>query len=488
MTKDEKPVINSDGVARHRSSSNASISTISSNAERSSLPSLSRTPSVNSHISRNDLTIDVELSRKRKERDGEELHSPGTPHSYASSTSFLMTPQFGPTELSPQHKRRSSIIEHLALKEEDKDFKLTSLGLSSKDSEDDDNPLLSWYKNSYDYPIPVQEPITVFPVQYQIYQQPNANANQNVNTNTNGTNQQQQHQTGIETPALGQQTNSIPLDPTLSSIRSSATQTNNGGQSTIDSHLAPELRAPELRFTDADTLASATASPAKQETGGPSDASTQAAIAATLSAEDAAALLAPPSDGDGSMRKDQPFSRSPELRVSHKLAERKRRKEMKELFDELRDELPSDRGMKASKWEILSKAIDHIRQLKTNQDQMLREIDHLRREVDIARGGTGAYTHAYPTYNIAGSYPPQTNYTNTVTTAGQPNQTSTQTQAQGQTQPNQQTQQAQPQAQQTQQPQQQTQQVQQVQAQPNVQQQVPTGQIPDATQATTGTV
>ena len=52
-----------------------------------------------------------------------------------------------------------------------------------------------------------------------------------------------------------------------------------------------------------------------------------------------------------------PYSRSPELRISHKLAERKRRKEMKELFDELRDQLPADRGMKASKWEILSKGM-----------------------------------------------------------------------------------------------------------------------------------
>ena len=104
-----------------------------------------------------------------------------------------------------------------------------------------------------------------------------------------------------------------------------------------------------------------------------------------------------------------PYSRSPELRVSHKLAERKRRKEMKDLFDELRDQLPADRGMKASKWEILSKgwlsltslnsllvnlfhriAIDFIIQLKRSHQEIAAELDMLRAQV------RGSRPEAYP--------------------------------------------------------------------------------------------
>ncbi|KAI6047181.1 hypothetical protein EDC04DRAFT_2556550 [Pisolithus marmoratus] len=107
-----------------------------------------------------------------------------------------------------------------------------------------------------------------------------------------------------------------------------------------------------------------------------------------------------------------PYSRSPELRVSHKLAERKRRKEMKELFDELRDQLPADRGMKASKWEILSKAIDFVNNLKQSHQDMAREIDMLRHELDNLRQGMpfgpGGTPHSivYGQGPVPGPYPP----------------------------------------------------------------------------------
>ncbi|KAI7869700.1 hypothetical protein BDF14DRAFT_1879870 [Spinellus fusiger] len=104
-------------------------------------------------------------------------------------------------------------------------------------------------------------------------------------------------------------------------------------------------------------------------------------------------------DDKGNNRSSEtPYSRSPELRVSHKLAERKRRKEMKELFDELRDSLPVEKNLKTSKWEILSKAVEYIDQLKRHDCNMENELAGLRREVASIKRDQSANSHFGPSF------------------------------------------------------------------------------------------
>ncbi|KAI8330890.1 hypothetical protein BC941DRAFT_475300 [Chlamydoabsidia padenii] len=91
--------------------------------------------------------------------------------------------------------------------------------------------------------------------------------------------------------------------------------------------------------------------------------------------------LSSPSSASRRLSTQAPYSRSPELRISHKLAERKRRKEMKDLFDDLRDLLPVDKGLKTSKWEILSKAVGYIGYLHEREEGFAKETEELKREL-----------------------------------------------------------------------------------------------------------
>ncbi|KAF3082070.1 hypothetical protein TWF102_001303 [Orbilia oligospora] len=137
-----------------------------------------------------------------------------------------------------------------------------------------------------------------------------------------------------------------------------------------------------------------------------------------------------------------PYSRTPELRISHKLAERKRRKEMKELFDELRDALPQERGGKSSKWEVLTKCkpvfilsmsllpstnsvyfiaieyLGHMRQSQSSLSQTNHELasenqnlasqnENLSRELERLRGELGRRSSPNDTHYSSHPHPSQ---------------------------------------------------------------------------------
>ncbi|KAK9367717.1 hypothetical protein V1509DRAFT_626013 [Lipomyces kononenkoae] len=78
-----------------------------------------------------------------------------------------------------------------------------------------------------------------------------------------------------------------------------------------------------------------------------------------------------------------PYSRSPELRQTHKIAERKRRRDMSLLYEDLKEILPDEKGVKSSKHEILVRAISVIRKLNRHNDELRQEVNDLRTKLGM---------------------------------------------------------------------------------------------------------
>ncbi|KAK9451630.1 uncharacterized protein V1518DRAFT_409091 [Limtongia smithiae] len=90
-----------------------------------------------------------------------------------------------------------------------------------------------------------------------------------------------------------------------------------------------------------------------------------------------------PNGGASSALNSGPYSRSPELRQTHKIAERRRRRDMTLLYEDLKNIMPEEKGVKSSKHEILTRAINVIKYYMKNQDELHAEVNDLREQLKL---------------------------------------------------------------------------------------------------------
>jgi hypothetical protein len=76
-----------------------------------------------------------------------------------------------------------------------------------------------------------------------------------------------------------------------------------------------------------------------------------------------------------------PYARSPRLKLLHKMAERKRRSNLRNVFDELKEVLCEDEAISMSKSDIVDVAVSTIDSLHIRYEKLLREKEALCSEL-----------------------------------------------------------------------------------------------------------
>ncbi|XP_013782661.1 protein max-like isoform X2 [Limulus polyphemus] len=110
--------------------------------------------------------------------------------------------------------------------------------------------------------------------------------------------------------------------------------------------------------------------------------------------------------------KDVDVESDAEKRAHHNALERKRRDHIKDSFSSLRDAVPSLRGEKASRAQILKKAADYIQFMRRKNSSHHQDIDDLKRQNRLLEDQIRSLEKAKATGNFTASTMLDTNHFN----------------------------------------------------------------------------